>query len=48
VNNIKLNNGEELDSRYITDIVDGVFGFILESWGPKNKDRNPEYAKAME
>jgi len=46
VNNIKLNNGEELDSTYITDTVDGVFGFILESWGPK--DRNPEYAKAME
>lgn len=46
MNNIKLNNGEALDSTYITDTVNGIFGFILESWGPKN--RNPEYAKAME
>ncbi len=46
MNTIKLNNGEELDSTYIIDTIDGVFGFILQSWGPK--DRNPEYAKAME
>lgn len=46
MNNIKLYNGKELNSTYNIDTVDGVFGFILESWGPK--DRNPEYAKAME
>jgi len=43
---IQLSSGEHLDSTYVIDKVDGVFGLILESWGPK--DRNPDYAKAME
>ena len=43
---IKLNDGEELDSTYAVESVDGVLGLILESWGPK--DRNPDYAKAVE
>jgi 5-methylcytosine-specific restriction protein A len=44
--NIQTTTGENLDSTYSIDTVDGVFGLILESWGPK--DRNPDYAKAME
>lgn len=44
--NIQLSNRENLDSTYSIDTVDGVFGLILESWGPK--DRNPHYAQAME
>lgn len=43
---VKISNEKELDSTYTTDIIDGVIGLILESWGPK--DRNPDYAKAME
>ncbi|BBR11077.1 HNH endonuclease signature motif containing protein [Aeromonas caviae] len=38
-------NGQFLDATYNVDTVDGVFGLILESWGPK--DRNPEYADAV-
>lgn len=38
-------NGEFLDATYNVDTVDGVFGLIIESWGPK--DRNPEYADAV-
>jgi len=44
--NIQKSKGEKLDSTYTIGTVDGVFGLILESWGPK--DRNPDYAKAME
>lgn len=44
--NVRLSGGKELDSNYAIDSVDGVFGLILESWGPK--DRNPDYASAME
>lgn len=44
--NIQTTTGEKLNSKYSIDTVDGVFGLILESWGPK--DRNPDYAKAME
>jgi 5-methylcytosine-specific restriction protein A len=44
--NIQTSTGENLDSTFTIDTVDGVFGLILESWGPK--DRNPDYAKAME
>lgn len=43
---IQTSTGENLDSTYSIDTVDGVFGLILDSWGPK--DRNPDYAKAME
>lgn len=46
MNNIQLTNGKSTDSTYTIDTVDGVFGLILESWGPK--DRNPDYAQAME
>jgi 5-methylcytosine-specific restriction protein A len=34
-----------LDATYNVDTVDGVFGLIIESWGPK--DRNPDYADAV-
>ena len=43
---VRLNNQDELDSTYSIGTVSGVKGLILESWGPK--DRNPEYAKALE
>ena len=43
---IQVNDREKLDSAYNIDTIDGVLGLILESWGPK--DRNPDYAKAME
>jgi 5-methylcytosine-specific restriction protein A len=38
-------NGEFLDATYNVGTVDGIFGLIIESWGPK--DRNPEYADAV-
>ena len=44
--NIRLTNGQELDSTYSFETVGNVFGMVLESWGPK--DRNPDYATAME
>jgi len=44
--NIRSPNGEELNSTYSFETVDNVFGLVLESWGPK--DRNPDYARAME
>ena len=43
---IRKDNNEELDSTYSTGTVSGIAGLILDSWGPK--DRNPEYAQAME
>lgn len=44
--NIRSPNGEKLDSTYSFETFDNVFGLVLESWGPK--DRNPAYAQAME
>ncbi len=38
-------NREFLDATYNVGTVDGVFGLIIESWGPKN--RNPDYACAV-
>jgi 5-methylcytosine-specific restriction protein A len=46
VKKIRTDNDEDLDSTYSIGSVSGVAGLILESWGPK--DRNPEYAQAME
>jgi len=40
------NNNLELDARFSLEEVAGFKGLVVESWGPK--DRNPEYAKAVE
>ncbi len=40
------NNGSALNSEYSIDEIDGVFGLILESWGPSS--RNPQYNAAFD
>lgn len=40
------NNGNPIDSEYSLDVIDGISGLILESWGPKT--RNPQYNKAFD
>jgi len=46
VQTVTGNNDKALDSEYSIDEVDGVFGLILESWGPST--RNPQYNAAFD